>query len=168
MGLESHELVTRRIEAEEFALLRTVRLAAIADAPEMFLQTLEEARRLTDDDWRSRSQRFATAADGVCFLAERAGQTVGMIYGFVDDEHDHVARIGGMWVAPRVRRAGIGAALLSRVCEWAKQGGRNELRFHVFHAGDGAQRFYRSRGFEPLSAQADDAGFIEFGAPLGA
>jgi ribosomal protein S18 acetylase RimI-like enzyme len=162
------EITTRRIDADEFALLRTIRLAALEDAPEMFAQTLDEARKLTDDDWRSRSLRFAAGADGVCFLAERGGEPVGMIYGFLDDEHDHVARVGGMWVAPHGRRAGIGTALLSRVCGWATQGGRAELRFHVFHAGEGAQRFYRSRGFEPLSTQPDDAGFVEFGARLDA
>ncbi|MBC8070421.1 MAG: GNAT family N-acetyltransferase, partial [Deltaproteobacteria bacterium] len=109
------EITTRRLGAGEFSLLRRIRLAALADAPEMFAQTLDEARRLTDDDWKSRSQRYAAGVDGVCFLAERAAETVGMIYGFLDEEHDHVARVGGMWVAPHVRRAGIGAALLSRV-----------------------------------------------------
>lgn len=160
------EIVTRQIGAEEFDLLKRVRLAAIADAPEMFAQTLEEAQKLTEVDWRSRSERFSAGTDGVCFLADRAGETVGMTYGFLDDSLIDVARVGGMWVAPHARRAGVGAALISRVRAWATQRERTELRFHVFHDGLGAQRFYRSQGFAILDPLPDDAGFVEFGARL--
>jgi GNAT superfamily N-acetyltransferase len=112
------------------------------------------------------AERYAAGTDGVCFLAEHAGEAVGMTYGFLDETQPHVSRLGGMWVARQNRRAGVGAVLVSRVRAWAIERGRTELRFHVFHRGPEAQRFYRSQGFAIVDPQPDDAGFLEFGARL--
>jgi hypothetical protein len=43
--MSTTDITVRRLEADEFDVLRRVRLAALADAPEMFQQILAQAVR---------------------------------------------------------------------------------------------------------------------------
>src|SRR5262245_57927242 len=116
--------------------------------------------------WHTRARRYAEGISGMCFIAERGGQSIGMVFGFVDGERSFVARVGAMWVAPTARRAGAGAKLLRTVREWATERRCSELRLHVFHAGSDAHSFYRSQGLQILSPQPDKDGFVEYGERL--
>ena len=160
------EILVRRLEENEFALLRRLRLAALADAPTMFLQTFDEAASYSDEDWRTRARRYAEAASGTCLIASRRADPIGMAFGFVDGERSSVARVGGMWVTPNARRIGAGAKLLGAVRDWAAERRCEELRLHVFHAGRDAEFFYRSQGLRVLAPEPDEDGFVEYGERL--
>ena len=160
------EILVRRLEENEFDLLRQLRLAALADAPTMFLQTFDDAASYSDEAWRTRARRYAEATTGICFIAYRPAHPIGMAFGFVDGERSSVARVGGMWVAPKARRAGAGAKLLRAVREWAAERRCAELRLHVFHAGRDAVSFYRSQGLRILAPEPDKDGFVEYGQRL--
>ena len=45
----------RQVAAEEWERLRDVRLRALADAPEAFLETVEDASTFSEGHWRSRA-----------------------------------------------------------------------------------------------------------------
>jgi GNAT superfamily N-acetyltransferase len=160
------EILVRRLAENEFTLLRRLRLAALADTPTMFLQTFDEAASYSDEDWRTRARRYAEAASGICFVAHRRMDAIGMAFGFVDAERNSVARVGGMWVTPKARRMGAGAKLLGAVRQWAAERRCEELRLHVFHAGRDAESFYRSQGFRVLAPEPDKDGFVEYGERL--
>jgi hypothetical protein len=52
--------VIRRLAPDEIALLKELRLSALADAPSAFASTYEQAAAVADDDWRSSYDRRAT------------------------------------------------------------------------------------------------------------
>jgi len=160
------DLGVRRLGADEFALLRRLRLAALADAPTMFLETSADAARHSDDEWRARAARHAKGTLSVCVLAHRGLESIGMVIGSLDAKDRSVARVYGMWVAPEARRGGAGARLLRAIRDWAIERRCTEIRLHVFHAGAGAQAFYRSQGFTAVAAAPDDRGFVEYAAGL--
>ena len=128
----------------------------------MFLQPLAEALRYSDDDRRTRCERYAAGVSGICFVASYEAEFIGMVFGFLDESRGSAARVGGMWVAPHARRFGAGRKLLAAVRDWARERRRTELRLHVFKAGRDAQSFYRSQGFSPVSSEPDDDGFVEY------
>ncbi|MGH3577586.1 MAG: hypothetical protein ACRDU0_08525, partial [Mycobacterium sp.] len=59
----------RTVRPDEAALLRDVRLRALADAPEAFPTTLDEALAYPDQVWQ---ERAATLPGSVTFIAEDA------------------------------------------------------------------------------------------------
>jgi len=128
----------------------------------MFLQTVEEATQYSEEDWRGRARRYATATSSVCYVAHRQAESIGMVFGFIDQERTSIARVGGIWVAPTARRAGAGAKLLAAVRDWALGRRCSSLRLHVFHAGSDARAFYVCQGFSRVAAEPDKDGFVEY------
>ena len=129
---------------DEWEVVRGVRLAALADAPDAFDSSLEVERALTEDDWRTRLRA------GGQRLAELAGQPVGLARGLVHPtaagpEHHLV----GMWVSPAARGTGAAGALVEAVAEWARDEGA--ARLHLWVVGDNAaaHRLYLRHGFRP-------------------
>jgi len=104
-------LEIRQLTPGEGALLRSLRLAALRDAPDHLGESLEAALSRSDQSWAD-----ATAAAHAAFLD---GQPVAMAYAFLDSSDSSVARLGGMWVAPEARRSGIGLALVRAIHAWA-------------------------------------------------
>ena len=71
-GGPSDAVVLTRVEPEDWQRLRDVRLAALAESPEMFGSTLAKEQSFDETEWRRRAERPAT------FLASRHGVDVGM------------------------------------------------------------------------------------------
>nr|WP_246416149.1 GNAT family N-acetyltransferase [Nocardioides luti] len=96
-----------RVGPDDWRRLRTVRLAALAESPEMFGSTLAREQVFDEAEWRRRAARPAT------FLASRDGADVGTagVYLFGDGW-----AVNGMWLAPDARGAGLVEALV-RACE---------------------------------------------------
>lgn len=108
----------RRFRADEGQLLRRLRLAALADAPEAFCATLAEERAFPDEVWERRvaSNAEGERTVGVCGLVNDV--PVGLAVGVASDDGGEVA-LNGMWVAPEGRGRGLGRALVEAVCAWA-------------------------------------------------
>ncbi len=68
----------RRIRAEEGQTLKAMRLAALADVPDAFAQTLATVQEKTDADWAADAARWASSPTSACFFAEEDGENVGM------------------------------------------------------------------------------------------
>jgi N-acetylglutamate synthase-like GNAT family acetyltransferase len=58
--------------------------------------------------------RGGITADDVVFVAERAGEVVGLVRRAAEDE---ITMLRGMYVAPAVRRSGVGTSLLTAFAE---------------------------------------------------
>jgi GNAT superfamily N-acetyltransferase len=135
-----------RTTADEWRELRIVRLEALADTPEAFATTYEEATRWSDDHWRQ------MASLRVFFLAQCDGHTVGMASGGLNDEFPGTKWLYGLYVTPTSRGSGVAASLVEVVGQWARQEGASSLYLMVRSAVPRARAFYEKLDFQPTGA----------------
>ena len=139
----------RQVRAAEWERIRDLRLRAIADSPEAFAATLEEARQRSDDEWRD---RFAFSEGARYFVEEVSDRgLVGMAFGFYDAT-TKVACLGGMFVERAHRRAGIGLQLAEAVESWASERGAERIELEANPGIASALRLYESRDFRQPGA----------------
>lgn len=158
----------RRIRADEGERLRGVRLAALADAPGSFWQTLAEERVRPPQDWLARARRAAAGEAHATFLVERVvGQDVEQVVGRdveLDVEQDkdllgmvdvhqperapEFRELAAMWVAPSLRGTGAADALLTAAVDWSRSVGAIGVRLWVVPTNPAAVRVYARHGFE--------------------
>jgi ribosomal protein S18 acetylase RimI-like enzyme len=138
----------RRMEPEEWATVRRVRLAALADAPEAFASTLGRELGFEEATWRER------IAASPSFVAWRDGEPVGLA-GVVNEQ---AGRGGGwhlvsMWVSPQVRGSGVADELVAAVTAHARAAGGSRVTLWVATRNDRARGFYERMGFRPTGIQ---------------
>jgi predicted GNAT family acetyltransferase len=126
----------RRITPDDWALLRDVRLRALADSPDAFGSTLEREQDFDEKDWRRRSVRPV-------WVVEVDGRGVAMAGAFSDEG---VLQVWGMWTDPEHRGRGHARALLDALLGDAVAEGK-PVSLHVNLANPGARAFYESYGF---------------------
>jgi GNAT superfamily N-acetyltransferase len=97
---------------------------------------LNEVLATADGYWQSFVATCAHGEDQALFLAEDNAQCVGM--GQVRRQ-DTLARLGLLYVDGRVRRQGIGAALVAAQVSWAHASGVVDLVCHIPDASAGRQ-----------------------------
>jgi GNAT superfamily N-acetyltransferase len=132
--------LVERVEGQDWARLRAVRLAALADSPSAFGSTLEREQQYDEERWRAWSRTVAT------FLAFRNGDPVGIAGGMAGDSADE-RTVVAMWVHPEHRRAGVASALLDAVRSWASDDGATRLVLWVTRTNDPAVTLYGRAGF---------------------
>jgi len=123
----------RRLTPDDWRTFRTMRLAALAGAPDAFGTTFAEASTWAEARWRAR------LADVAQWMAWMDGAPAGTV-GFADDE------LISMWVEPMARGRGVGDALVATVITTAR--GR-EVRLWVTVGNEPAIRLYARHGFAP-------------------
>jgi predicted GNAT family acetyltransferase len=132
------EVVVRRLTPDDWAVLRDVRLRALADSPDAFGSTLERERDFEEKDWRRRSVRPV-------LVVEVDGRPVAMAGTFPEGG---VLQVWGMWTDPAFRGRGIGRRILADLVAWAQGAGRTPY-LHVTEGNDGARALYVACGFVP-------------------
>jgi GNAT superfamily N-acetyltransferase len=137
----------RRLRPDEGQALKTLRLRALAGAPDAFGQTLAEAS--ARDDWAEWARKLSSADGNAGFLAEAPEGAVGLAFGILEAERADAAHVGGMWVDPAWRRRGVGAALVAAVIEWARARGRPRVCLWVTEQNRPAVSLYARLGFRP-------------------
>jgi GNAT superfamily N-acetyltransferase len=142
----------RRIAEDDWALLREVRLAALADAPHAFGTTRADAERYPEARWRQ--QAGGTTADGrpsATFLGgDGDGRADGMAVGIDTGEATLVV---GVWVARQARGRGLFDLLMDAVESWSPH---RRLVLDVARGNDRARRAYERRGFV-VTGPSDEA-----------
>ena len=137
--------VIEKLTAADVERGKTIRLAALADAPDAFASTLEEELDLPIQTWQERLANPNT----VTFVAVVGGTDVGLVIGLPHWNGPGEAAIVSMWVAPRYRRAGVGTALIQAVIAWAHESGYTAARLQVADKNISASRLYQRKGFVP-------------------
>jgi ribosomal protein S18 acetylase RimI-like enzyme len=138
----------RRMEPEEWATVRRVRLAALADAPEAFASTLDRELGFEEATWRER------IAASPWFLAWRDGEAVGLVA--VVTQQPGRARewhLVSMWVSPQVRGSGVADGLVAAVTAHARAAGVSTVTLWVAAGNDRARGFYERMGFRPTGVR---------------
>ena len=127
-----------RVRPELWQRLREIRLAALADVPEMFGSTLERELAFAADEWRRRAARPAT------FLAARGGVDVGLagVYDF-----DGEWCVMGMWIAAPARGTGVVEALLAECESTVVSAGAERVALWVMADNPRGLRAYARLGY---------------------
>jgi 5'-3' exonuclease/ribosomal protein S18 acetylase RimI-like enzyme len=133
------EYEIRRVRSENWADLRDVRLAALADAPCAFASTLDQETGYDERRWREWIGRT------VFFLAWHGGRPAGLVGGF--GQEDGGWHVISMWVSPPARGAGLAGRLIAAVARHARAEGAPALTLWVTDGNDRARAFYRRAGF---------------------
>ncbi|HWE82926.1 MAG TPA: GNAT family N-acetyltransferase [Gaiellaceae bacterium] len=135
----------RRVRAEEWEALRSIRLRALADAPDAFATTFESASARPEQWWRDWAIRSAESAEQAMFLAWD-GAPVGIGGVFADDGDWMVI---AMWSAPEARERGVGRAIVEAAVAFASG---HDVFLWVTDGNDAARRLYESCGFTDTGA----------------
>jgi ribosomal protein S18 acetylase RimI-like enzyme len=141
-------VVIRRVRPDDTALLRDVRLRALATDPASFGSTHEREAAYPDERWEEWCAGDAAGEEMTTLLALRGDTAVGLVASSRDDDEPHVYDVFTMWVAPEARGTGIGRRLLSEVENWIRGAGGTVVRLFVTNEARAAQRLYESAGYE--------------------
>lgn len=136
----AREFVVLRAAPDDWRAVRSVRLAALADAPSAFGSELGTERGFTEDRWRSWTQSAAV------LVAHLGDEPCGMAAG-IPGETPQSRRLVAMWVAPAARGRGASGLLLDGVEQWALADGAVSLQLWVTRGNDPARRLYERRGY---------------------
>lgn len=151
----------RQAGPDDWAALRQVRLAALAEAPYAFSSTLDRETERPEQFWRDRIAAWPQ------FIAWTGGEPAGLAGGFAepvaDDGNDGAtgpgsadgAPAGGrggwhlvsMWVRPQARGLGIADELVAAVIACARADGAQRLTLWVTDVNARAMAFYQRMGF---------------------
>jgi GNAT superfamily N-acetyltransferase len=131
----------RRAVIGDEAVLRAVRLQALADSPRAFSSTYERELARTTEDWRR------WLAPGVTFLLESGDEACGMVAGVHDSHDTSVVHLMAMWVHANHRGTGAADALVGSVKAWAAEVGAMQVRLKVVESNERARRCYERAGF---------------------
>jgi GNAT superfamily N-acetyltransferase len=142
-------VAVRRIDADEWVLLRRTRIAALSDAPGDATTTVGRAMARDDRHWEDSAAANASGPLQATFFAEHpdSGDDVaGMVGAYANQ--DGTVNIIGLWSAVGFRDIGVADALLEATAAWARESGAVRLRIWVVERNEHARRYYERQGFE--------------------
>ena len=135
----------RIMSADDWRAWRSVRLAALTDAPDAFGSRLQDWADAPEDRWRQRLS-IPGAVDLLAFDAD-ANAPVGMATGTPDGGSGSRAELISMWVDPAARGRGVATELITAVARWAAGVGATTLTLSVMPDNAAARRTYERNGF---------------------
>ena len=135
-------VLVREVTADDWELMRDIRLSALCEAPSAFGSTYAREAGFTEERWRGRiGERsvmfFAHDDPAVPAPAGLAGVYV----------EDGTADLVSMWVRPSSRGRHVGEALVEAAASWAKGRDFKALFLWVTASNSAARRLYERCGF---------------------
>ncbi|MBA2275659.1 MAG: GNAT family N-acetyltransferase [Chloroflexi bacterium] len=162
------EIHVRRIRPDDGPLLRGLRLRSLSDAPDAFGQSLQDAVARPDAEWSAEARAATDGARRAWFIAEAPASEpepaapVGLV--LVRRRPPDVALVFSMWVDSRVRRGGVGRALIDTAERWAGSWGAERIVLWVVAGNEPAIRFYQRLGFMVTESGTDADSGRAYGA----
>lgn len=133
-------LAVARASDDDWATVRELRLAALADSPSAFGSTLSREREFEESRWRS------WVSSAAVFVAIGDGVPCGMAVG-VPGEIGEERMLVAVWVQPQWRGRGSAGLLLESVEQWARGEGARRVRLWLTRGNGAARRLYARRGY---------------------
>ena len=144
------EVEIRVLTADDAAAYSICRLRALERDPEAFSSSVEEHRKLSEDEIRSRLS--SDPVNNFVFGAFAEGKLVGTA-GFVRERGPklrHKGRIWGVYLDRELRGRGVGSRLLRSAVQRARElEGLEQIMLSVAGTQTAAIALYRSLGFTP-------------------
>lgn len=164
-------ITIRTTRDDDWQQVRDLRLEMLADEPMAYAESLEDARKLQEPDWRLRGARGQAETGTAVVAVADDGRWVGGMGCFIPEDPKDPLLVG-VYVAPDYRGSahGVAEALLDAIKAWAAARG-NLLRLEVHQDNLRAQRFYLRQGFtftgakRPYNLNPDQAE-LEMSCPL--
>ena len=139
----------RQAELVDAARLRALRLESLLDAPVAFAADYERSEAETVERWERRINEYAQGSQSVIYLAEAAGELIGMTGlgrgHWQKTEHGGV--IWGVYVQPAWRGLHIAEALIEACIAWGRGLGMTVVKLGVTANNAPALRCYLRCGF---------------------
>ena len=136
------------LSAQDWSLLKSVRLKALADAPEAFCTTLIQAQSWPDEEWQARAVRFATGTHEMAWIAYFHDAPCGMTTCYLlENVPIPTSSLAAVWVDPKFRRQGVGEALIDAAVRWSESRSVERVEARVTEHNGKAIAFYERVGF---------------------
>jgi ribosomal protein S18 acetylase RimI-like enzyme len=135
----------RPLQPDQWALHKSLRLAALADAPYAFTTQLADVVARPDEEWADLTRRRAGDPNGVTYFAIIEEEPCGMAACVLSEMG---AEMLSVWVAPGCRRSGVGQALVDYAQDWASRRNADTLVVGVYADNLDAIAFYQRVGFQ--------------------
>ncbi len=129
-----------QLDADDWHVLRDVRLAALQDSPECLGDRYNYEKGGSEQQWRDFLRKRTR------FVAMVENRPVGMI-SVGEGGWSGTAAITSVWVDPGFRCRGTGDALVVTALGWAEAKGLRQVFLRVNEGCEGAQRLYCRHGF---------------------
>ena len=139
-------IAIERITLGSALVFKDVRLRALLEAPTAFSSTFAKESAFPDEEWKKRAMRWSSGPSAG-FLAFDGDRGCGMVFSFAEELDPQRAQVVSMWVAPEVRREGVGRRLIETVVEWARGRRMRDVKLMVTSVNHGAIAFYECLGF---------------------
>lgn len=123
---------------------KTMRCAALAEAPYAYSSTLENALERSAEDWMQITHQYTSHSNSVTYFAFEDNAACGMSACVISGEE---VELYAVWVDPAHRRKGVGRALIDFGRTWSRSKSATQLRVGIFDDNIDALAFYRSVGF---------------------
>ncbi|MEQ1565852.1 MAG: GNAT family N-acetyltransferase [Myxococcota bacterium] len=133
---------------EDWARVRSLRLTALADAPDAFGSTFAGERGLPESTWRARLAR----AEARTLLGRIDGRDAGLVVVAPADAPGDLG-LYSVWVSPTARGRGLGDALVAEAVTVARDLGFRRLVLDVGDANAPAIALYARHGFAPTGVR---------------
>jgi ribosomal protein S18 acetylase RimI-like enzyme len=143
------------LSVEDWAVWRSLRLAALAEAPYAFGSTLSDWQGDGDREQRWRDRLTIPGSRNVVAVLDTV--PVGMATG-VPSGSDGPVELISMWVAPEARGRGVADRLIEDIEDWAvRERHATTLRLMVMPGNANAIALYRRHGFTETGELGDPA-----------
>ncbi len=137
----------RTLKPDEVDVFRELRLRALADSPNSFCETLQEAAAQPISYWQKLTESVTQPDGQVMFLAQQEENITGFVFGLLDHSDQQMSHIGGMWVDPEFRSQGIGYALVTAIVQWSALKKHHRVELWVTEDNTQAIKLYEKAGF---------------------
>lgn len=137
----------RHVRPQDWELLKSIRLQALADSPEAFCVTYEEAASYGDDVWIERSSATPSEGASASIVAMDGALIVGLAVGVLCD--DRSLDVVSVFVDPEHRGDGTAQKLMDVIEAWGIDRGAERSILDVEAGNDRAGTFYAKLGYTP-------------------
>jgi ribosomal protein S18 acetylase RimI-like enzyme len=132
----------RTVGADDWRVMRDIRLDALREAPYAFGSTYAEAAAYPQETWMAHA-----ASSILAYRPELGSGPVGLVASI--QEVPGVLELVSMWVRPRARGRQVGSALVGAIVERARTRQLPQVHLWVTESNKPARRLYEGCGFSP-------------------
>jgi len=137
--------IVTKLPDDRWSEYRDLRVQALKDVPQAFLDEPEDAKKLEAKAWQQKMKNMT--------FAEERGKLVGMIGAYQDEKKklQHVVNVVSFYVLPEYRSKGVGKTLLQAIIDnYQKNPDVKKLQLGVTTTQKPAQHVYKTLGFEQV------------------
>ncbi len=151
------EVTIRPTREDDAPAYRALRLFGLQAHPEAFGMDYETSAAQPSEYWQERMRSGAGGSHGVTYVADAAGELVGMTALVRDDlvKTRHAGSIFGVYTRPDWRGTGVADALIEACVGHARTLGLRLVRLGVATTNISAIRLYLRNGFQVYGVEPE-------------